>query len=149
MDGIFDQFLWWHWLVIAVILLILEMFSPAAFFMWMGFAAAVTAVITLVAPDLGWQMQFLIFAGLSVIAITAGKLWFRKNPIHSDEPLLNERGQELIGRVYTVQQEIVNGAGRIKVGESTWKAVGPDAPVGAKVRVIGAKAAVLQVELVD
>jgi hypothetical protein len=48
-----------------------------------------------------------------------------------------------------VQQEIVNGEGRIKVGESTWKARGPDAPVGAKVRVVGAKAAVLEVEPAD
>jgi hypothetical protein len=90
-----------------------------------------------------------IFASLSIVVIAVAKLWFGRNPIHSDEPLLNERGQELIGRVYSVQQEIVNGEGRIKVGESTWKARGPDAPVGAKVRVVGAKAAVLEVELAD
>ena len=149
MEWLFGDFHWWHWLIIAMVLLILEMFSPAAFFMWMGFSAAVTGIITLLVPELSWQMQLVIFASLSIVIITVAKIWFGHNPIHSDEPLLNERGQELIGRVYTVQQEIVNGEGRIKVGESTWKARGPDAPVGAKVRVIAAKAAVLEVEPVE
>lgn len=149
MEWLFSEFHWWHWLIVGMVLLILEMFSPAAFFMWMGLSAAITGVITLIAPELSWQIQLTIFSVLSIVIITAAKLWFNKKPIKSDEPLLNERGQELIGRTYAVQQEIMNGEGRIKVGETTWKAVGPDAPAGTKVRVVGAKAAVLEVELVE
>jgi membrane protein implicated in regulation of membrane protease activity len=149
MDWFFADFHWWHWLIVGMVLLILEMFSPAAFFMWMGLSAAITGVITLIAPEMSWQIQVTIFSVLSIVIIASAKLWFNKKPIKSDEPLLNERGQELIGHVYAVHQAIVNGEGRIKVGETTWKARGPDAPVGARVRVIGARAAVLEVELAE
>jgi membrane protein implicated in regulation of membrane protease activity len=149
MEMLFGGLEWWHWLIIGLLLLILEMFSPAAFFMWMGFAAAITGVIKLIFPEMIWETQFVIFAGLSVVSIAAAKLWFGRNPIASDQPLLNERGQELIGHKYKVHQAIINGEGRIKVGETTWKAAGPDAPVGASVRVTGVSSAILEVELVE
>ena len=149
MDWLFGDFHWWHWLIIALVLIILEIFSPAAFFMWMGFAAAITGLVTLIFPGLSWEIQFIIFAGLSVVSITAAKLWFGKNPIQTEQPLLNERGQELIGNTYRVEKAIENGVGRIRVGESTWKATGPDAPEGARVKVVGARAAVLEVETAE
>ena len=148
MSGIFDFLAWWHWWVFAVVFVILEIFSPAAFFMWMGFAAAITGVIVLVMP-MSWEMQFLIFAALSVASILIGRTYFRRHPIESEQPILNERGQELIGRVATVDQAIVNGKGRIRLGETTWSVSGPDAPAGQRVRVTGAQGSVLVVELID
>ena len=115
--------------------------------MWLGFAAGVTGLVVLVAPDIVWEIQILMFAILSVVSVLVGRQWFRKNPIETDQPVLNLRGQELIGHVYeVVERPIENGAGRVRVGETTWKVEGPDAPVGSKVRVVGVDSNVLKVE---
>ncbi len=73
-------------------------------------------------------------------------MWLRRNPIRSDQPLLGLRGNELVGKVFIVESPIVNGRGRVRVGESNWKVEGPDCEAGASVRVVGADAAILKVE---
>lgn len=146
LNGIFDNLVFWHWWVFAIILLILEIFTPGAFFMWMSAAAGVIGAILLVAPELSWQIQFVTFAVTSIVAIIAGKAWFSRNPIDTDMPSLNAREDELIGKVFKVEQAIVNGSGRIKVGESTWKANGPDCETGTSVRVTGVNGAELIIE---
>jgi hypothetical protein len=145
-NGIFDNLVFWHWWVFAIVLLILEILTPGAFFMWMSAAAGVIGAILIAAPELSWQAQFIIFAVTSIVAIIAGKAWFSRNPIDTDMPLLNEREDELIGKVFRVEQAIVNGSGRINVGESTWKANGPDCKIGKSVRVTGVDGAELTVE---
>lgn len=148
MAGIFDNLVYWHWWILAITLLILEIFTPGAFFMWMGAAAGITGLVLLAMPDISWQLQFVIFSVTSIVTIFAGYKWFRRNPIVSEQPSIGERGDDLIGQTYQVEQAIVNGNGRIKVGESTWKAMGPDCKVGSNVRVIAVDAAIVTVELV-
>lgn len=138
----------WHWWVLAVLLLILEVFSPAAFFIWIGLAAGIVGFIVMTAT-LTWKTQFLLFAGLSILCVWLGRMWFKRNPIETDRPNLNRRGQELVGRVFQVEQAITNGTGRIRVGDSTWKVRGADVEVGGKVTVVGIESAVLQVEPLD
>jgi len=139
---------YWHWWVLAVALMILEIFSPAAFFIWIGFAAGVMGFLLLLVGEFSWQTQFFLFALLSVICVVAGRTWFKRNPIVSDEPNLNRRGHALVGRVFEVEQAIVDGTGRVRVGDSTWKVSGPDAEIGEKVKVVGIDSTVLQVERV-
>ncbi len=146
MDGLFDHIQFWQWWVLAMVMFILEVFSPAAIFMWIGFAAAIMGFILLAAPEMAWETQFLLFAALSVAAIFLGRLWFRKKPIATDRPGLNQRGVDLIGQVFPVTQAIKNGTGRIKVGDSSWKAIGPDSAVGERVRVVAVESAALKVE---
>lgn len=147
MNGLFDNLVYWHWWILAIALLILEIFTPGAFFMWMGAAAAFTGLILLAVSDLSWQVQFVIFSVLSVITIIAGQKWFRRNPIASEQPSITDRGDDLIGNYYEVAQAINNGEGRIKVGDGTWKAVGPDCEPGTKVRVVEVNSAIVTVEL--
>ena len=138
----------WHWWILAVVLFIFEVFSPAAFFIWIGLAAGIVGFIMMVG-DFGWQTQLLFFAVLSVVCVALGRMWFKQNPIETDRPNLNKRGQDLIGKIFQVEQAITNGTGRIRVGDSTWKARGADAAVGQKVKVVGINSAVLQVEPVE
>ncbi len=145
-QGIFDNLEFWHWWVFAVLLIILEVFSPGAFFMWMGAAAGITGLTLLVVPELSWQMQFVIFSVMSIVAILVGKTFFNRKSANIDDPTLSQLETELIGNVYTVEKPIVNGSGRIQVGESTWKAQGPDSEVGSSVKVVRVQGAVLVVE---
>ena len=145
-----DQINHWHWGSLAILLVILEIFSPAAFFLWLGIAATVTSVITLIIPEMHWAIQLVIFSVFSLVSVWLGRTWFKRNPIETDQPYLNQSNQEFVGRVYVVVQPIQNGSGgRIKVGDSSWKATGENAEVGDKVRVISVDATVLTVERVE
>lgn len=134
----------WGWLVFAALLGVAEVMIPGVFLIWVALAAAVTGLIALAVP-LSVPVQFLIFAGLCLIAVWGGRRWYAANPVNSQDPLLNDRTARLIGEVITVVEAIDNGRGRVKVGDSVWSCRGPDAPAGSRVRVIGADASVLLV----
>jgi membrane protein implicated in regulation of membrane protease activity len=60
--------------------------------------------------------------------------------------MLNQRGVQYVGRTFVLADAIQGGTGKITVGDSVWLVNGGDAPVGARVRVVGVNGAVLQVE---
>ena len=139
---------YWHWWLLGVTLLILELFAPGVFFLWMGVAAGLVGVLLLLQPTLDWQWQVLGFAGLSLAMIAVGRFWFKRNPIQSDLPNLNRRGEQYVDRVFTLGEAIVNGEGKVKVDDSTWKVQGPDCAAGTRVRVVGVDGVILKVESV-
>jgi membrane protein implicated in regulation of membrane protease activity len=147
MQQLFEHINHWSWWILAVILLVLEAFAPGTFFMWMGFSAVVVGLVVLVSPELGWEYQVLIFALLSVISIVAWRSYFRKHPIITDQPALNRRGDQYIGRLFTLEEPIINGNGKIKVDDTTWKIIGDDCEAGSKVKVTGVDGVILKVEL--
>lgn len=141
---------YWHWWVLATILLILEVFAPGAFMLWMGIAAAVIGALLLVAPELSLEVQLLTFSVLSVASIVGWRLYVRRNPPErTDEPTLNRRGSQYIGRVFTLDEPIVNGVGKLRVDDTTWKVAGPDLATGARVRVARVDNTVLMVEAAE
>jgi len=135
----------WDWLALGTVLLILEVFGAGGYLLWLGIAAAAVGVITFIAPVLAWTLQLLLFALLALL--TAGYWWRRQRSVArpSDQPGLNMRGQELIGRTLLVSDAIVDGRGKVKVGDGVWLACGPDTAVGMPVKVIGLEGTVLQV----
>lgn len=144
---IFQSMAYWHWLVLGVALLVLEMFAPGVLFVWMGIAAGVVGGILWAMPELGWQTQWLLFAVLSVVSIVMARLLIVRSGNKTDEPTLNRRGEQYVGRVFTLEQAMVNGIGKIRVDDTTWKVSGADCAAGAQVRVIGTDGVVLKVEL--
>ncbi len=136
----------WHWLAIGVLLLIVELLAPGMFFLWMAQAAGVTGLLLFVFPAMGWEIQLTIFSVLSVVGIVVARRFFKHHPIESDQPTLNKRTAQYLGRVFTLERPIVNGQGKIRVDDSTWKIRGVDCEAGTKVRVVGADSVVLIVE---
>ena len=65
----------WHWWIAAVVLVIVEVFAPGAFFIWLGAAAAVTGLVLLVLPETPWQAQFLIWSLLSAITVAGWRFY--------------------------------------------------------------------------
>ena len=135
----------WNWFILAVALLILETVIPGVHFLWFGLAAVVIGFLGL-ATGLSWQWQMLAFGLLSVLAVFWVRKYARPDVAISDQPDLNVRGQQYIGRSLVVEQAIQNGRGKVRVGDSIWAVEGPDAPAGARVTVTGAKGTVLVVE---
>ena len=136
----------WGWLVFAALLGVAEVMIPGVFLIWVALAAAVTGLIALLLP-VSVPVQLLIFALLCLLSVWGGRRWYAANPVDSQDPLLNDRTARLIGEVVLVVEPIEAGRGRVKVGDSVWSCRGPDAPAGSRVRVTGAEASVLQVEL--
>ena len=148
MESLFTQLEFWHWLTFAVILIILEVFSPGAFFLWLGIASGAVGMVMFFYPELSWQSQFMMFAVLSVTSIITWRLTRGFFPERKpDVPNLNRRSEQYIGRICNLVEPIVNGTGKIKVDDSTWRVRGEDAPLGAQVRVIGVDGIVFDVEL--
>ena len=136
----------WHWVVLGIALAILELATPAFLFLPMGLAAGVIALLLIFFPGLPWVWQVALFASLSLASVLVGRTWLRRNPTPSDEPTLNRRGQRYVGRIFTLDAPIVNGVGKIRVDDSTWKVKGLDAPAGVLVRVVGVDGTELRVE---
>jgi membrane protein implicated in regulation of membrane protease activity len=136
----------WHWWIAAVVLLVLEVFAPGSVFLWMATAAGMTGLLLLLASGLTWEYQLLAFAVLTVASAVAWRAYLRRRPIETDQPALNRRGEQYVGRVFNLDEAIVNGTGKIRVDDTTWKVEGADLPLDAKVRVTGVDGTVLTVE---
>lgn len=135
----------WWWLLAAAVLGIMEIVAPGIFLVWLGAAAAVTGIVCAIVP-IGLPVQLALFGILAVASVMGGKRYYERNPVGSSDPLLNDRTARLIGQNVEVVTAIANGEGRVKVGDSVWSARGPDAPAGARVRVVGAQGNCLTVE---
>lgn len=139
----------WAWFLAAIVLLVLETLAPGVIFLWMAIAAGAVGLIDLVIPGISWEAQIVIFVILSVVSVFLGRRYIARNPIVSEDEMLNRRGEQHIGKTYEVVEAISGGAGRIKVGDSIWIAEGPDAALGDRVKVIDAESTVLKVEPAD
>lgn len=137
----------WHWLGTGLSLVIFEMLLGTNFFLlWIGISAVTVGIIMLVFPSLSWEIQFIIFALQSLACLVFWNLHLKKTPNISDEPRLNRRSEQYIGRSVTLNQPIVNGRGKIHIDDSFWRIEGEDLPAGTVVKIISVSGVVLQVE---
>ncbi len=149
MELFFSNIDYWHWLILGGVLLIIEVIAPSFFFLWLSIAAAITGLVLLAIPNLGWEYQLLVFSGLSIVSITALRRYQRSRKSLTDQPTLNRRGEQYIGRTFTLTEPIINNNGVIRVDDSTWRINGDDLPAGSTVKVVGADGVILQVEVVN
>jgi len=147
-SSFFTELQYWHWWIAGVGLVALEMLLPGTFFLWLGVSAGVTGVLLLALPDFDWQYQIIVFSILSVGSIYLGRKVWRPSVGDTDEPQLNRRGSQYVGRVVKLAEPITNGRGKARVGDTLWLVAGDDQPVGAEVKVTGIDGTVLQVEAV-
>jgi len=142
----FQNLAWWHWWILAALLAAIETFVPGVIAIWFAFAALVVGALLLVV-DIPWPLQFVLFGVLGILALV---LWLKFRPTSrgdtTDQPALNQRGVRFIGETYTLAEPIVSGSGKVRIGDTVWLARGGDAPLGARVRVIGVDGTVLKVE---
>jgi membrane protein implicated in regulation of membrane protease activity len=135
----------WAWIILGLVLAALELLSPGIFLIWLGLAAILTGLVD-GALDLSWQASTLLFAALSVAAVLVGRAISRPAVQRDDASALNRRGEALVGRSFTLEAPIAGGEGRVRVGDSSWRVTGPDAPAGSAVRVVRVDGSTLVVE---
>jgi len=135
------------WWLLALVLIGVELIVPGFFMLWIGIAAAAMGLILMFLPELSFLTQALLFAALALISCYVYWHFVRSAAGEtSDQPRLNRRAEQHIGRRYVVDTAIVNGRGKVKVGDSPWLAEGPDLPVGTEVEVVGVDGTTLKVQ---
>lgn len=140
----------WHWLVLGAALVALEVIAPGVFLLWLGLAALAVGSLVLVLPDITWPYQLLLFTLASLALVLAVRHFLLRHPVLGEPSTLNRRGEQYLGRVFAVESPIVNGYGRIRVGDGTWRVTGrEDSEVGSLVKVTGMAGSVLVVERVQ
>lgn len=136
MDASLLQLTFWHWLALCLILLMLEMAGTGGYLLWAGLAAGFTALCLWLLPDLSWHWQVVIFAISSVVSAIGWWKYQHLHPKNVDEPLLNQRSSQYVGRLFTLTDATENGRGRIRIDDSFWEvACQQDLPAGTPVRV--------------
>lgn len=138
----------WHlWTIAGLLLLILEMLTPAFFFASFAVAALITAPFA--AANMGTTAQLGVFAIISIGCMAAVRPFFVKYVYRRrNVPAANYHA--LVGQSASVVDAI--GAddlpGRVKVGSEEWRAInasGEPLPPGTRVEIIGVESATLTV----
>lgn len=134
------------WLIAALLLAMAELAVPGVFLIFLAIAAAITGAATFALPDLPVTAQLGAFAAWSIVTVLVGRRWYRDYPIAGDEAHLNDPVARLIGASVIVDVGIEHGRGRVRLGDGSWPARGPEAPAGSAMRVVAVDGGVLVVE---
>jgi membrane protein implicated in regulation of membrane protease activity len=135
----------WNWLIFGVVLMALELLAPGVFLFWLGLAALLVGLASFAFTP-SWQVQILMFAVFAAAAVPVWRRLSRSNATaNADSPFLNKRADALVGRVFTLEKPIVDGAGTVRIDDTVWRIAGPDAPAGSRIRIVQADGASLTV----
>ena len=145
MVSFFQEFGAWGWLIAGAILFTLEAIVPGVFLLWFGLSAVIVGLVMMLA-DIAVPTQLLLFAVVAAITVIGARRLLPQGAGGSDQPDLNVRVNQYIGRVFVLESPISNGRGRVKVGDTTWTVEGPDLDAGERVSVTGARGNVLIVD---
>ena len=112
-------------------------------------AAAVLALFGLwqlaSSEPVGWW--YVAAAGALLITdILVDFVWAHPSVLKTDQPDLNRRPDQLVGRVVVVEEAIAHGRGKVRIGDTLWIVEGSDMPAGTEVRVTATQGAILRVE---
>ena len=142
MELLFGNISDWHWLILGLLLIIVELFIWSVYCLWLGVSAVTIAILINLYPNLSLGDQVLSFVGLSAVTIFVGK---KILPVKTIDEKLQNNAKKHIGKMAEVIA-VEDGFAKIKVGNSVWQAKGCEMTIGQGVRVVDAKALTLIVE---
>ncbi len=144
-DPVF-RIVFWYWWALASALLVLEILLPGVMFLFLAFGAVASGVVLLVVPDTSLEWQLAVFAVFAAASAVVLRPILRGLQVRKGEANLNKLGQSLVGRTIVLDQPILGGRGRVKLGDGSWSVTGPDMVAGARVRVTAVNGTELTVE---
>src|SRR5689334_21833110 len=100
-------------------MLVCEMMLPGVVFLFLAIGAGAAGLALLVAADLSLELQLAIFAVVAVASAIGLRRYLRGLQPHTGS-VLNARGDALVGQTFVLDQPILGGRGRIKLGDGSW-----------------------------
>ena len=140
------RIVFWYWWALAAVLLVCEMLLPGVVFLFLAIGAAIAGLALLAVSDMSLEFQLVIFAVAAVMSAVGLRPYFRQLQNKTADATLNARGEALVGKIFILDQPILAGRGRVKLGDGSWIVTGPDMVAGAKVRVAAVSGTELRVE---
>lgn len=135
---------YWHWLMLALVLIIAESLGAAGFLIALSLSAAATAFCAWLG-DCMVTTQLLFFSFYSVLfAFIWWQLISRK--AEQNPNLINQPLEQFIGQTAFLISPISNGVGKVRLNDSVWLVTGAELPAGQTVIIIGTKNGLLLVE---
>ncbi|MBK1836224.1 NfeD family protein [Azospirillum sp. YIM B02556] len=133
------------WGALGAVLIAAELVIPGIFLIWFGGAALLTGLVTALWHDWGLVNEAGFFTIAAGAAVAAAIVHARRRNASAagDAARINDRAGQLVGRAVTLSDPIVNGRGRVFVGDTLWSVEGPDRPAGTAMLVAGHRGMVL------
>jgi len=141
----------WHWMILGLVLLGIEMVTGTFDLLMVAIAAFLTGLFEQFAPGsiASWQGQFIFFGVVSVVLLVLGRTFFSDmRNSETEHPTLNKRMNGLIGKRGTVSIAFAAGQGKVRIGDTEWLAEsidGTDFADGAAIIVEGAESTTVRV----
>lgn len=143
------QALWWHWIVLGIVLMLLELAVPAFFLVWFGLGALLVGVVLIAYPATLFAYQVLAWTAFSLFFIWLWFKVFRPNIFKSRAGMAKGA---LVGEVGLVTRDIrpyEKGQVRFQkpiLGDEVWDSVADEEiRVGERVRVLEVEGNTLKV----
>ena len=131
----------WHWLVLAMLLMVAEIVIPSFTIFWFGLGGLIVSALLWIFPDLGLNVQLLIWA-ISSIVFTA--LWFLLiGPLIKDKTKAGMAKEAIAGEVgQVIKRPSGQNRGVVRfttplLGDDEWEFICQDAvELGDRVAVV-------------
>jgi membrane protein implicated in regulation of membrane protease activity len=137
----------WIWGAVGAVLVIVEIALPGYFLIFPALAALIVAGAAL-ALHFGVEAQLGLFAAAAIVMFGLALPHYRRLTARGKPSLVNSPDR-LIGALATVEDPIIAGRGKIRLGDAVWLARGPELERGRAVRVTAVAGTVLSVEPTD
>ena len=135
-----------HWLAIAGLVLGFELLTGTMYALWVAAAAAIVSVINWLGPDLAWQTDVLLFGVLSTALLLFGHYVIKPRLREEAAVGLNEPAHALVGRRARAIADFRTGEGRVKMGDTEWRASSDDMiEAGEELVVVSVEGSTLKV----
>jgi len=143
------QFLWWHWIVLGIVVVLLELVVPAFFLVWFGLGALIVGIILLAVPTLSFAWQVLVWITCSLAFIW---LWFKvfKPGLYKTRAGMSKGA--VIGEIGLVIRDIrpfEKGQIRFQkpmLGDEVWESIADEEiKAGERVKVLDVEGNILKV----
>ena len=140
------KIIFWYWWALAAVLLVFEMLLPGVVFLFLAIGAAAAGFALLIVTDLSLELQLVLFAVVAVASAVGLRPTLRRLQNRGAAANLNARADALIVKTFILDQPILGGHARVKVGDGSWTVTGPDMAAGSRVRVAAVSGNELRVE---
>ncbi|MEO6223438.1 MAG: NfeD family protein [Vicinamibacterales bacterium] len=142
------ELLWWHWLVIGLLLVLAELATPGGFFvLFFGLAALIVGALSAFGAGGPPWTQLLTFSVLSVLSLVLFRSRLLKSVQHDPQA---PQVDTLIGEIGQLEGAIAPGQiGKIEVRGAAWSArntSSSELPRGMRCRIVRVDGLMLEVE---
>jgi len=145
-----SSMLWWHWIVIGIILLIIEMNIGTFFMLGLGVAAILVGIMDMLL-ETSFNTELFSWMLLSVISIGIWYKWFREDPV-SNSGQSNYR----LNTLGTVIEDIdPHSRGKVKfdtpvLGNTSWHATSKvDIDKQTRIKIVQISGQLIEVEPIN